>query len=72
VSKGEGLRDFFLQPGGFQDRRHAAGHRQGAAGDALEVTNVLPGGINLCDRPLAAADRGGSGYSAPYRGSADI
>ena len=38
----------------------------------LEVTNRLPGGINLFGRPLAAADHGGSGYSALYRGSADI
>ncbi len=31
VSAGDG------QPGGFQDRRRAAGDRQGPAGDALEV-----------------------------------
>jgi uncharacterized RmlC-like cupin family protein len=30
------------QPGRFQDRRHAAGHRQGAAGDALELVRCPP------------------------------
>jgi hypothetical protein len=34
--------------------------------------NFLPGGINLWGRPLAADDRSGSGFSAAYRGSADI
>jgi hypothetical protein len=41
------------QPAGILDRRHAAGDRQGAAGDALEV--VLPavaGRINVCRRRL--------------------
>jgi hypothetical protein len=29
-----------IQPGGLQNRRYAAGHRQGAAGDALEVAEM--------------------------------
>ena len=61
------------QPGRLQDRRRAAGHRQGAAGHALEVTDhVVAGGINLCRRPLAAADRRRSGCGAPPRTVADI
>jgi len=41
------------QPGGIQDRRHAARHRQGAAGDALEVAlPVVAERINVCRRRL--------------------
>jgi len=61
------------QPGGLQGRRHATGHRQGAAGDALEVGRVvITGRINVCRRPLAAVDRVGAGCGEPYRIAADI
>ena len=34
--------------------------------------HVIPGGINLCRRPLAAADRCGAGCGAPPRTAHDI
>jgi hypothetical protein len=41
------------QPAGIQNRRHAAGDHQGAAGDALEVAlPVVTGRINVCRRRL--------------------
>ncbi len=81
MSTGGGPRDFLLyrDPGiaaatGGQVICHLANADMRPAIDKVppEVTDVLSGGINLCDRPLAAADRGGSGYSVAYRGSADI
>jgi hypothetical protein len=41
------------RPGKIQDRRHAAGDRQGVAGDALEVAlPAVTGRINVCRRRL--------------------
>jgi len=36
-----------VKPGGFKDGRHAACNRQGAAGDALEITLGAEVGINV-------------------------
>lgn len=62
-----------VSPRRLQDRRRAAGRRQGAAADPLEVIAMsFSRGINLCRRPLAAADCCGAGCGAPPRIADDI
>jgi len=34
--------------------------------------HVIPGGVNLCHRPLVAADRGRAACGAPHHVPADI